>query len=77
MCHQAHKNIGPERQRNVVRTKSGLSEGEGGVVRHGKRGRKAFLYMSVDSLHHYVLSTTDGLLKNVARKEQPSVWGEE
>lgn len=33
--------------------------------------------MSVDWLHHYLLSTTDVLPKNIARKEQPFVWGEE
>ena len=38
---------------------------------------KFFLSMSVGWLHHYLLSTTAGLLKNIARKEKPFVWGEE
>lgn len=38
---------------------------------------KFFLSMSVGWLHHYLLSTTAGLPKNIARKEKPFVWGEE
>ena len=69
MCN-AHKRN--ECSVNKVRT-----EAEGVVARHRRRGTKLFLSMSVGWLQHYLLSTTSGLPKNIARKEQPFVWGEE
>ena len=47
------------------------------VPRHGRTGRNFFLSMSVVWVHHYLLPTTSGLPKNIVRKEQPFVWGEE